>query len=408
MLTEKVEIGFDLTSSGTGPFLTLDDPVKGQLDNPEWVLAGKVFVDVTSRVRSYSINRGKSRELDRYNAGGASVTFSNFDRAFDPTYTASPFYGQVIPHREIRISVNGVLQFTGRIDDWNLDWTLEGDATASLTASDGFMLLANQTLSGGVQSVELSGARVNSVLSSTDVNWPTELRDIDFGQSFLGADTVAVDTNALSYLQLIEQSEFGRLFVGKNGYLVFKDRNGIAANSTNTVIFADDNTGIDYSGVAVTYGSELLYNQAVVSSVTTAATAIANDFASQDEYGIATLTQTELLLNYISDIEDRAYTLVSRYNQPEFRFDTIQVNLSSLTESEQTQLLDLEMGAVSLIKFTPGGFGPAIEKYAEVIAISHHADLEKHIMSFNFQTLDGTYFVLDDPVFGRLDYNTLS
>jgi len=408
MLTEKVEIGFDLTSTGAGPFLTLDDPVKGVLDDPEWVLAGTILIDVTDRVRGYSINRGKSRELDRYNAGGVSVTFSNFDRAFDPTYSASPFYGQVIPHREVQISVNGVVQFNGRIDDWNLDWSLEGDASASLTGSDGFMLLANQTMTGGTQSVELSGTRINTILSSADVVWPLESRDIDSGQSYLGADVVAADTSVLSYLQLIEQSEFGRLFIGKDGKLVFRDRDGVAARSDSLVVFSDDASGIDYSGVAVTYGSELLYNQAVVSSVTSASTAIADDLASQDEYGIATLTQTDLLLNDLADIESRAYTLVSKYSQPEFRFDVIEVNLSTLTEAEQAQVLGLEMGSVCQIKFTPGGISPAIEKYAEVIGIGHQTDLNKHVMTFSFQTLDSTFLVLDDAVFGRLDYNTLS
>ena len=408
MLIEKIEIGFDLTSTGAGPFLVLDDPVQGKLDDPEWVLGGNIFIDVTDRVRSYSITRGKSRELDRYNAGVCSVTFSNFDRAFDPTYTSSPFYGQVIPHREIRVTVDGVVQFKGRIDDWNLDWTLEGDASASLTASDGFMLLAGQTLTGGVQTSELSGARVNDVLSSADVNWPVEERDIDSGQFVLGADTVAPDTSALSYLQLIEQSEFGRLFVSKTGKLTFRDFDGVAARSSDLVVFADDNSGIDYSGVAVTYGSELLYNQAVVSSVTAASTAIADDLPSQDEYGISTLTQTDLLLDSVADIESRAYVLVSKYSEPEFRFDTIEVNLTTLSEAEQTQVLALEMGSVCQIKFTPGGISPAIEKYAEVIGIGHQTDLNVHKMSFSFQTLDSTFLVLDDAVFGRLDYNTLS
>ncbi len=408
MLTEKVEIGFDLTSTGAGPFFVLDSPVQGQLDNPDWVLGGNIFIDVTDRVRNYSISRGKSRELDRFNAGVCSVTFSNRDRAFDPTYTSSPFYGQVIPHREIRITVDGVVQFRGRIDDWNLDWSLQGDATASATASDGFMLLASQTLGGGVQTSQLSGARVNSVLSSADVNWPVEERDIDEGQFVLGADTVAADTSALSYLQLIEQTEFGRLFVSKTGKLTFRDFDGIAVRSNDLVVFSDDASGIDYSGVAVTYGSELLYNQAVVSSVTSAATAVADDLASQDEYGISTLTQTDLLLDSVADIESRAYVLVSKYAQPEFRFDAIEVNLTSLTESEQTQVLALEMGSVCQIKFSPNGLSPSIDKYAEVIGISHTTDLNVHKMTFNFQTVDNTFFVLDDAVFGILNQGILS
>jgi len=92
MTTELVELGFDLPAS-VGPFFVLDDPVKGKLDNTSYFLSGVIFFDVTERVRNFSIRRGKSRQLDNYQAGACSVTLSNNDRAFDPTYTASPFYG---------------------------------------------------------------------------------------------------------------------------------------------------------------------------------------------------------------------------------------------------------------------------------------------------------------------------
>lgn len=119
MITELVELGFDLPAS-VGNFFKLDDPVRGKLDNTTYVLSGVIFYDVTSRVRGFSIKRGKSRQLDNYQAGVASVILNNNDRAFDPTFAASPYYGQVIPKREIRISSNGVRQYTGLIDDWNL------------------------------------------------------------------------------------------------------------------------------------------------------------------------------------------------------------------------------------------------------------------------------------------------
>jgi hypothetical protein len=226
-VTEKVEIGFDLTTAG-GPFLTLNDPVAGQLDNPAWPLGGLTFYDITSRVRSYSIRRGKSRQLDTFQAGVASVVLNNNDRAFDPTFTASPFYGQVVPKREIRISSNSVVQYRGLIDDWNLDYAPQGDSTALAASSDGFSQLANQTLTGGTATLQLTGARINSILSSTDVEWPAETRSIDSGEIYLGADVIPVDANALTYLQTIERSEGGRFFIGKNGYVTYKDQNGVS------------------------------------------------------------------------------------------------------------------------------------------------------------------------------------
>lgn len=45
-----------------------------------------VWNDVSSLVKSVSVGRGVSREIDSYSAGQASVTFQNNKRQFDPTY----------------------------------------------------------------------------------------------------------------------------------------------------------------------------------------------------------------------------------------------------------------------------------------------------------------------------------
>jgi len=405
VVTEKIEIGFDLTANNQGPFLRLDDPIAGQLDNSEWTLGGEVFFDVTPRVRGYSINRGKSRQLDRYSAGGASVVLDNNDRYFDPTFAASPYYGQIIPRRQVRITANNIVQYYGLVDDWNLDFAPQGDSTAEAVVSDGFTLLAQQTLTGSTATSQLSGARINAVLDSADVLWPSDRRNIDAGEQLLVADVIPDDTPVLQYLQQIETSEFGHLFISKGGDVVFKDRNGVVPNSSSLVIFTDDGSGIRYTGLQVVYGSELLYNQVVATNYG-ATQVTANDSDSQDEYGIFTLTQDGLLMDDASLIDWAVYN-VSQYSQPEFRFERLDVNLSEITTEQATQVLGLELGSVVQISFTPNGIAPAIIKYAEVIAIAHAADVTAHRVSLGFSTLDYASFVLDDAVFGKLDTGTL-
>jgi hypothetical protein len=405
-LTEKVEVGFDLTTAG-GPFLTLNDPAAGQLDNPAWPLGGLTFYDITSRVRSYSIRRGKSRQLDVFQAGVASVVLNNNDRAFDPTFAASPFYGQIIPKREIRITSNGIVQYKGLIDDWNLDYAPQGDSTALAASSDAFSQLANQTLTGGTATLQLSGARINTILSSTDVEWPTESRAIDSGEVYMGADVIPIDANALTYLQTVERSEGGRFFVGKNGNITFKDQNGVQPDSASMLTLADDGSGIKYTGMQVVYGSELLYNQVVASSITADGTAVANDTDSQQAYGVQTLTYTDLISAYNTDVDALAVSLVKQYSAPEFRFEAVTINLDEISEAQATQVLGLEIGSVCNIKFTPNNIAPAIQKYAEVIAISHSADVRKHSVTLGFSTLDYIGLILDDAVFGKLDTATV-
>ena len=408
MTTELVELGFDLPAS-VGNFFKLDDPVRGKLDNTTYVLSGVIFYDVTSRVRAYSIRRGKSRQLDNYQTGTAQVIFSNNDRAFDPTYAASPYYGQVIPKRELRITTNGIRQSTVLIDDWNLDYNPQGDSTASVTASDGFAKLANQTLTGGTATPQLPGARITAVLDSVDVYWPTADRNIDVGTVPLGADVQAVDANVLNYLQTIETTESGRLFIDKSGNLNFDDATGSRPVGSSSIAIADDGTGIKYTGMQVVYGSELLYNQTVIGSVITAAgTAVANGVASQSAYGIQTYTRTDLLMANASDVNNLALNLVTQYQNPEFRFEAVTIDLGQITTDQANQILGIEIGQLCQVKFTPNNIAPAIQKYAEVISIAHSVDVNRHQVTLGFSTLDYVSFILDDTVFGKLDSSQLA
>ena len=111
--TPKVEIGFDLTDSPIGPFFRLNDDESGRLDNTEYRLGGTIFVDVTDRVRQISLNRGKTRRFANFQSGQLSVEFNNHDRAFDPLYPDSPFAGNIIPRREVRVSLGTAVQFSG-------------------------------------------------------------------------------------------------------------------------------------------------------------------------------------------------------------------------------------------------------------------------------------------------------
>lgn len=399
--SQKVEIGFDILSSGLGPYFILDDPLKGVLDNTQYLLAGVLFFDVTNLVKSVAIQRGKNRQLDQYDQGLANVVFNNNDRTFDPEYTLSPYAGQIVPKRQIRISSGDVVQFAGLIDDWNLTYEPNGDSVASAACSDATASFATQTIGTRTNTAQKSGERINAILDLPEINWPTTLRDVDTGQMTLGADTIPDNTDALSYLRLIERSEPGSFFVGKSGNVVFRDRN--ATPVSGGVTLADDGSGIPYQSLKVQYGSELLANEIVVESAISSYQAVALDLTSIDTYGIFNLTRTGLLINSNADVDSLATFYANKYAQPEYRFESVDILLDELSAGQQTDLLVLELGDVVSIKFTPNGIAPAIEKFAEVIRIDHSVDLENHVMSLGFATLDFALFVLDDAQFGKLD-----
>jgi hypothetical protein len=405
-VVEKVELGFD--ENGPGNFFILDDPVQGVLDSTAYVLGGgSFFYDVSAYVTQISVNRGKSRALDRYQSGVVNVQFNNRNRFFDPTYVASPFYGQIVPRRDVRITANNELVFLGTTEDWNLDYAPNGDSTATVSAADGFAFLAGQTLPAGTNPVELSGARVSRVLDSAGVDWPAGARTIDTGTATLQADSVTPADNALQYLQLIESSEPGELFIGKNGNLVFQDRNKVFPSGA-VPLLTDNASGITYSQVRVVYGSELLFTQSEVTRKGSSTIVQANDLTAQTDYGVRTLTLDGLLQNTDAALVELATYYVSLYAQPEYRFDQVEIILSQLSLVDQNKILALDLGSAVQVQFTPNGVAPAISKFARVISIGHTASLVDHKVVLGLGTLNATLFQLDDVAFGILDTGTLA
>lgn len=397
----KVYIGFDLTASG-GNYFALDDPIRGELDST-YVLGGDVLVDVSQYVVSISIDRGKSRELDRFTAGQATVKFNNDTRVFDPFYENGPYYTQILPRKQVVIETNGVRQFTGYIDDWDLEYELGVKSYAVIKCIDGFLQLSATELASFTNVSQTSGERIVEILNRPEVAWPAGERDIDTGQQTLQADTVAENTNVLSYLQLVEQSEPGSLFMNKAGALTFRDRI-TTPPLIDTIIFADnliDPESVIYNQIQVVYGSELLHNRIVVTRAGGTAQ-VADSLASQALYGVQTLSLDGLLLNDDTASADLADYILGRYDQPELRFSSVGFSLEEKSINDQSELLALEINDVVRIKFTPNGVGAPIDEYGVITGITHAIGISVHQITFEFGTVSDFPLILDHPTFGRL------
>jgi hypothetical protein len=394
----KVEIGFDIVGFNA-PFFTLDDPSKGLLDNTSFPLGGQIFYDVTDKVRSVAVRRGKNRQLDEFDPGLANIVFDNNDRTFDPEFTASPYFGQIIPKRAVRITSGGNRIFTGVVDDWNLEYQPAGDSQASAACSDAFTLFNTQTLPAGTATAQTTAERLNAILDLPDVDWPTADRQIEPSTVQLGADVFPEDGNVLEYLKQVVRSEPGNLFMDSLGKVVFTDRNPNSDGSLFT--FADDGTGIGYQGLRVVYGSELLFNEIVLGSQF-AGTFVAQDLASIAEYGVLNLTQSDLLTADPEYLERVAAFYAIKYSQPEYRFESLDVIVDELSPADQQKILGLEISDFVTIKFTPNGIPPAIVKIAEVIRIDHDITPDAHVVSIGFATGDLGFWTLSDGIFGRL------
>ena len=381
----------------------LDDPIAGVLNNPTYTLDGIVWSDITDKIIDVTIGRGKSRDLDRTSSGLLTVALNNEERTFDPTYTAGPFYGKIVPRRKIRVTTDGVRQFTGVIDDWNFAYEPVGPSRAEIIATDDFTLLARQLVTAGTATPQATGARVNAVLDMVNVDWPAGARDISAGDSILGDDVF--DGNALEYLQKVDTSEQGNMFIAKNGDFVFKSRTDATPKSDSLVTLADDGTGVHYSRVSVNYGTELLKNTAVVSSA--AGTATAQDERSRFTYGISS-EEIDTLVDSVAQLENLADLIVSKYADPEYRLENVVLNLDTMPSGDKATVLGLELGDVVLVKFTPNDIGNQLTRYGEIITISHSVEKSRHDISIGLASVDWTFLVLDDPVFGTMGTNHLA
>jgi hypothetical protein len=109
------------------------------------------WTDVTSYVRGMDISRGIPDDWTLQADGSATVTLSNRDRRFDPFNTTGPYYGNLLPRRQIRIRATHLGTtydvFRGFIAGWPPEWTDAGtDSTVTLQCFDALQLLGSSSL----------------------------------------------------------------------------------------------------------------------------------------------------------------------------------------------------------------------------------------------------------------------
>ena len=247
---------------------------------------------------------------------------------------------------------------------------------------------------------ELSGARVNAVLDRPEVNWSAGERDIDTGQSTLQADVVDENTNVLNYLQRVEASEVGSLFMTKSNLVAFKDSINIP-DTVGVLQFRDDGTGLGYQGIEVVYGTEQLFNRVIATNLN-GTPQVADNFNSQSLYGISALVADDLLLTDDAEALNLADYLLGIYDQPELRINSITLQLADLSSATQESILSLDLNDVIQVVFTPNNLGSAIDRYGQIVGIEHDILIDSHIIKLFLRSVQDLPLILDDPVYGRL------
>ena len=402
--TIQVLVGFQTTTGFGNPF-QLDNATFGLLDTG--TLGGLAFADLTNLVESINITRGRNRELEQFNAGTATVSFDNASRILDPLNDDSIYYPFVLPRSPIQILANGVPIYTGLIVDWNLDYDIANQDMMYAQCADNFTVLANQAVNAVTPAVEASGTRINTVLDLAEINYQGA-RSIDTGSSTLGAFAINQDTNCLNYLQLINTSEQGYLFMSAAGTLTFKGRSSVL-NPVAGATFNTDGTGLPYQTLINEYGDELLYNDIVTESPA-GGPFNATDADSQALYQSQQYTASDLLNSTASEVEALGQYLLGKYRNPVLRFTGVTTQLAALSTAQQNAVLALDLTDIATVEKTfVTGTPASVTQTLIVSGVRHTITPQNHIIGFSFESTDGNqYLTLDDPIFGTLDNNLLS
>ncbi|RJQ04815.1 MAG: hypothetical protein C4551_10065 [Bacillota bacterium] len=369
VLSAKVRAMLDITNLDNGDTFTvrIDDvqlqsgptvthyPVIGGLDNCRW-------------------------------AGAAHNSYS---------YYGGPYYGNLKPTRRLWQSAvwAGVTypMFAGYVDGWPPAFEV-GDFYVTLTATDGFKVLAKKILNKAYAE-QLSSERVNEVLD--DIGWTTgdawvldSLSNSQLGTStilaptsgdryvMLGKTTVQAQTftasdkvDALAHLQDVEKAEYGQLFMGREGALYFRDRHYLLRpdHQTPKAIFGDGGGDeLPYVDFEPSYDDSELYNE-VVCQRKNGAAQTASDGASKFDHFARTLPDTDLLAASDSEMADRANWLLARRKDPQWRIKTIVLDPEG-DDRLWPIVLGTEIGDRYTIRRRPGG-GALIEADYEVQCI---------------------------------------
>jgi hypothetical protein len=348
---------------------------------------GGTVVDV--EVPSDSIVGFEYKDItpSRYNETGLTYTFAGSLRGVSGTYNISAFLldntGAVTDSTAITVSSTATTQWVN----------YQTSLTAAGSAVGGVQFVANVT-GGTAFTVYGDGFIIEP--AGTSVNY------------FDGTYNPYTSTATTDY----EVAWSGDVYASQSGLLTSVSS---AITPPALVTFADSNsqgtaygngTGIPFTNLEVVYASEQLYNKVQVVGIN--ATAVVEDTASQLLYGLRGYGQTDNLTTSTSKPASIASAFLGEFRMPEYRANQLTVALESLTTTQQTAVLGIDIRDVVRVCFQPSAQGSVVDKYYQVLGISANVDVERDAVTLNLASLDNLSFRLDSPYLGVLDTGTLA
>jgi hypothetical protein len=405
-----IDTGFVLNA------FTLDNTIRGVLDNTEYVLDGTTeFAPMLEYSTNVNIKRGRRDVGDQFSAGTMSFNLNDSlaGGTLNPLYSSSPYVDPdnqftLAPLRKVSFgrynSVGTFIElFKGQIVNYDYNYQLGAQNIISVYCADDFYLLAQTALAEFNVSEQLSSARISAVLDLPEVAYPALTRDIETGTQTLGgaaAYTVPEGTNVKAYFDQIQAAEQGLIFMSRTGDLTSQPRVGQTL-SGSVADFHDDGTNIPYNSLAISYNADLIVNRASIQRLGATSPEVADDAASQAKYLIQNYSDTSSLLHNDAAALDLAeYLLVG---EPEATFNAVQTDYLMLTTAQREALALVDIGDTITITNTITGGEVAQELSVEGIDIAVNVNSGHRVTFYTAATVIVYEFILNDSIYGKLD-----
>ena len=410
----EIDTGYDWNA------FTLDDDLKGELNNTEYVLDGtSQFATVMDGTISLTAKRGRANTGDQFAYGTMNFTLNDTyaDGVFNPFDTTSPYYDPnnnqagLAPLREVRFSRYSSLNvkellWVGYIVNYDYTFTLGGLDTVTVNCADFSYQLGQTFLAEWNVTEQLSSVRFNALLDLPEVAY-TGTRSIETGVATLGgaaAYTVANGTSVAGYANKINEAEQGRIFVDREGTMTFQKRLGTTLG-VPVAEFHDDGTEIGYSAIDISFQADTVVNRASVQHAGATSPEVAEDLISQAAYLVQTQSITDSLVHNDAAALTLAEYLISP--DPEARFNFLGTEFIGTPALDQDTLALLDVGdLINIQKSITTSAGPT--QFAQDLTIEgleHRLTLSAgHAVTYFTSPTTIVYeLILDDAVYGTLD-----
>ncbi|NDD55237.1 hypothetical protein EBZ39_15465, partial [bacterium] len=360
------------------------------------------FVDATQYVLSVAIQRGRGSQTDQFSPGTCRVLADDraSGRLFDPANTASAWYQgsfDLAPRRAIKVLAGTAELFVGAITDLDINYEQPNLSFASIQSADALYELGRTSLTAFNPSSQLTSTRVSAILDRPEVNFSTALRDISTGVATCGTVAYADNANTLSALQSVAIAEDGRLFANRKNQIEFNPRISFTFSTAIASFGGTASNEIPILAIGVAYGQETLFNRVQIDIDGGTAVQVASDAASQTQYGVQTLSFSNVPLDTLAAGSALAQNILNKYKEPKIRFDEISTSLNACGSALWPTVLTLDVGdVISVTKRYDQGLPLSRTDSVFIEAVSHDITPSDHRISFKLgQAQLLTAFILD-------------